>query len=305
MPGIGPMPDPYEEHRKMSKRKTKKQRNEGFTLIELLIVIGLLGALTALILPRLTANRQEAIMDISEYNKAGTARVLYQYNDLFGCYPEDMHSGLSDMSTGVRMTGMPKCANFNITDGTGSPPAKPASIVKLTSNEVASLAAVGITSLCYSNGLHSKTLAADDYVVMSCSSSSDQWLHKNFTPAVAGSGTPAKGKITFDGRALTDWITDMNPGGGNDGVIVVCWVAPTTDWAAGSGDNTDWTKGNVEYGISLPGQAPVPTEAAETDGEITFAYYAGHFLVDNDSSDGIQDAKLIGVTCPGGMPLNP
>jgi prepilin-type N-terminal cleavage/methylation domain-containing protein len=59
------------------KVKTVKTKG-GFTLIELLIVIGLLGALTALILPRLAADHEEAMGDVCDYNQAGTVRVLTQ-----------------------------------------------------------------------------------------------------------------------------------------------------------------------------------------------------------------------------------
>jgi prepilin-type N-terminal cleavage/methylation domain-containing protein len=285
--------------------RKKRMKESGFTLIELLIVIGLLGALTVLILPKLTADRQEAMMDVSEYNKAGTIRTLYQYEEITGRYPNDMHSGLEAHDSGAtdnRMDGMQKSMAFNISDGTGSPSAKPAAIQPLTANMVASLNAAGITSLCYNSGLNSRTLAAGDYVVMSCNTAGEQWLHKDFSPGVTGSGTPPKGKITFEGRALDEWVTDMH-GGARDGVIIACWVTPAIDWQAGDGGNTDWTKGNVELGISIEGQAPVPTEDAEGGNEVNFAYYSAHFLVDDDDTDGIQPAKLIGVMC--GKPLNP
>lgn len=291
----------------MDTKDSNKKNQSGFTLIELLIVIGLLGALTALILPSLSADRKAALMDVSEYNKAGTARTLYQYKDLVGEYPSDMHSGLSDMAAGIRIAGMPKCASFNVTTGGGI---RPTSIAQLTATEASSLAAAGVDSLCYDTGLHSKTLADGDYVVMSCSAVDQQWLHKNYSPSVATTPSGVEvGKITFDGRTLDTWIRDMNSDKtaftGTDGVVVAAYIAPTTDWSAGSGDNNDWTKGNVTLGIALEGQAPVPTEAAETTGEISFAYYVAHFLVDNDDTDKIQPAKLIGVTCPGGTALNP
>ncbi|NMA45119.1 MAG: type II secretion system protein GspG, partial [Lentisphaerae bacterium] len=62
-------------------KKTRHNRvmRSQFTLIELLIVIGLLGALTALILPSLMADREEALGDVCDYNQAGTVRVLKQF----------------------------------------------------------------------------------------------------------------------------------------------------------------------------------------------------------------------------------
>ncbi|MFW5864150.1 MAG: type II secretion system protein, partial [bacterium] len=59
----------------IKKNAKRKNRKSGFTLIEMLVVIGLLGALTALVLPSLTANREEALGDVCDYNQAGTVRV--------------------------------------------------------------------------------------------------------------------------------------------------------------------------------------------------------------------------------------
>jgi hypothetical protein len=137
---------------------------------------------------------------------------------------------------------------------------------------------------------------------MSCNTTGEQWLHKDFSPGVGGSGNPPKGKITIEGRTLDQWGIDEF-GAVGDGVVIACWITPTVNWAAGSGDNNDWSKGNVKLAIDIPGQAPVPTEAAEPGGEVSFVYYSGHFLVDADDSDGIKPAKLIGVMC--GKPLNP
>jgi prepilin-type N-terminal cleavage/methylation domain-containing protein len=285
--------------------KKKQLKKSGFTLIELLIVIGLLGALTALILPRLSADRREALQDVGKYNKAGTLRVLYEYEEIVKGYPNDMHSGLvayDSGATGNRMPGMQKNMAFNIGDGGGSPPAKPASIQPLTATMVESLAAAGITSLCYDSGINSRTLQAGDYVVMSCNAAGAQWLHKDFSPGVPQSGDPAKGKITIQGRTLDDWVTDMH-GGTRNGVIVAAWITPTVDWSAASGDNGDWTKSHVELGIAIEGQAPVPTEDAEGGNDVSFAYMNAHFLVDNDDADGIQPARLLDVMC--GQPLNP
>ncbi len=290
----------------MITKKAKRNRS-GFTLIELLIVIGLLGALVALILPRLTADRREAMMDVGKYNKAGTLRTLHQYKELTGKYPNDMHSGLVAHGSGVtanRMPGMQKSLSFNVSDGTGNPAAKPASIQPLTATMVASLAAAGIERLCYDSGFNPRPLAEGDYVVMSCNTDGEQWLNRNFSPGVPQSGNPPKGRITINGRRLNEWVEDMRPaGGGNPGVIVVTWIAPTVDWRPGDGGNTDWTKGAVELGIAIEGKAPTPTENAEGGSDVSFGYNNAHFLVDNDDSDGIQPARLLDVMC--GKPLNP
>jgi hypothetical protein len=262
----------------------------------MLVVIGLLGALTALILPSLSADRTKAIVDVCHYNKAGTARALKQYENLFGRYPADMHNGLDGTGAGAlameghaapqtkRMVTDIATTRHNLTDWQGN-----------------SLYDAGITSICSGTGLNSTDIpltaspsgaALGIHVASACAADgSNPW---------AGGGKP---EITFDGILISDWADGT--GGpswnqGKAGPIVVLWLAPTTNWAAGSGDNNDWTKGNVEYGIDLEGQCPVPTTST-TGGDPTFKYYMAYFKVFDDGSA----ARMIGLTCAGGGTLNP
>jgi prepilin-type N-terminal cleavage/methylation domain-containing protein len=258
-----------------------------FTLIEMLVVIGLLGALTALILPTLSANRSRALTDICHYNKAGTARVLKQYENLLGKYPADMHNGLDD--TGPDASAMeghaaPQTQRM-VTDIDNTRRA-------LTANQATSLSDAGITSICSGTGLNSTPVAEDVNVAVACWANGDH--------AWAGGGKP---EITFDGILLSDWATgNAGPSWntGKEGPIVVLWLAPTVNWAAGSGDNNDWSKGNVEYGIDLEGQCPVPTTST-TGGTPNFKYYMAYFKAFDDGSP----ARMIGLTCAGGGTLNP
>ena len=74
--------------------KQYKKGKSGFTLIELLIVIGLLGALVALVLPALTGSREEALAAVDDYNQTGTLRTPTLYVNLYGVLPSDMHTRL-------------------------------------------------------------------------------------------------------------------------------------------------------------------------------------------------------------------
>jgi prepilin-type N-terminal cleavage/methylation domain-containing protein len=270
----------------MNTKKAKKSQR-GFTLIELLIVIGLLGALTALILPKLSASRTEAIVDVCHYNKAGTARALMQYANVFGRYPSDLHNGLQGTdASALAMEGhaSPQTArmvtNINTTRHA------------LTADQAVSLAASGITSISSGTGFNSTPVAADVNVAVAASADgSNPW---------AGGGKP---EITFDGVLVSDWAAGTGGAGWNQGKagpVVVLWIAPTVNWSAGSGDNNDWTKGSVELGVSLEGQCPVPTKST-TGGDPSFKYYMAYFKVFSDGSP----ARMIGLTCAGGGTLNP
>ena len=271
----------------MNRNKTKSKR--GFTLIELLIVIGLLGALTALILPKLTADREEAMGDVCDYNQAGTVRVLTQYNDMFNAYPAGMHNGLQAASgSPIAMEGLPSAQTDHMVTYIGN------TRHSLTAPQATSLSNAGITSIAFSNGYNTISVAEGVVVASACADDgSNPW------------NDDGGAEMTFDGVAISDWADGSAGPSWNlstNGPIVCLWVTPTVDWdsAKGDGGNTDWTKGAVDYGISMEGQCPIPTEAASGD-EVSFAYYMAYFKVFNDGSK----AQMIGSTCPECGVLNP
>ncbi|MFW5803262.1 MAG: type II secretion system protein [Verrucomicrobiota bacterium] len=270
----------------MKLNQTQRMKRNSFTLIELLIVIGLLGALTALILPTLSANRSKAIKDVCDYNKAGAARALKQYENIVGAYPADMHNGLDgtgDEAEAMEGHASPQTERMvdNIDDTRHA----------LTEDQADSLKAAGITSICSGTGLNSTEVAEDiNVAVASADDGSNAW---------GGGGKP---EITFDGVLISDWAEGTDGPSWNDdtGPVVVLWIAPTVDWSVGGGDNNDWSKGNVELAIDMEGKCPVPTESTD-GGDPTFGYYMAYFKAFNDG----DPARMIGLTCAGGGTLNP
>jgi prepilin-type N-terminal cleavage/methylation domain-containing protein len=263
------------------------KRSSAFTLIEMLVVIGLLGALTALVLPGLAANREEALGDVCDYNQAGSVRVLKQYNNLVGGFPADMHNGLQGTDDSpVAMEGLPSAQTEHmVTDINETRHA-------LTEDQADSLVAAGITRVCSDTGLNSTVVAADVNVAAACSANgSNPW------------NDDSEAEMTFDGIAISDWADgSAGPSWNTEkaGPVVCLWIAPTVDWASGSGDNNDWSKGNVEYGIELEGKCPIPTAAA-SGAEVSFSYYMAYFKVYDDGSP----ARMIGSTCPECGVMNP
>jgi hypothetical protein len=110
--------------------------------------------------------------------------------------------------------------------------------------------------------------------------------------------------MTFDGISISNWMAGTGTPSwdvGKPGEIVVLWIAPTVNWASGSGDNNDWSKGNVKLAIDLEGSCPIPTASTDAGGEVTFAYYMAYFKAYNDGSP----ARMIGSTCPECGVMNP
>lgn len=131
------------------KERWKQRHQRGFTLIELLIVIGLLGALTALVLPSLSAVRTEAISSINSYNVAGPLRFLLQCKQITNNYPTYLHTGYVDSDGTYAMPGLPYGGGKNLEDRGGSS--------VLSETEAESLAEAGITDLCFGPGSDSSS----------------------------------------------------------------------------------------------------------------------------------------------------
>jgi prepilin-type N-terminal cleavage/methylation domain-containing protein len=167
------------------------KRSSAFTLIEMLVVIGLLGALTALVLPGLAANREEALGDVCDYNQAGSVRVLKQYNNLVGGFPADMHNGLQGTDSGAAaMEGLPSAQTEHMVTNIAE------TRHALTEDQADSLVAAGITSVCSGTGLNSTPVAENVNVAAACADDGDNaWLDDGGV------------EMTFDGIAISDWAT--------------------------------------------------------------------------------------------------
>jgi prepilin-type N-terminal cleavage/methylation domain-containing protein len=271
----------------MKVRINKKNRS-GFTLIELLIVIGLMGALTALILPKLSASREEAIGDVCDYNQAGTLRVLKEFKQMTGQYPSGLHNGLNGIAaTATKVDGLPDYQSNNMVANIAT------TLTKLTANQSLSLSNAGITSIAYDTGYNTAPVAADVYVArcdFHWKDDGGKMYQFDGVPVSTTNGAAASGTKTWE---------DEDANGTTEGIIVTLWVAPTTDWSMPTG-NKDWTKGSVELGIDLAGKCPVPVSSIG-GGEPTFAYYMAYFKVYDDGTA----AKLVGTSCPECGVLNP
>jgi prepilin-type N-terminal cleavage/methylation domain-containing protein len=263
-------------------KKTMKNR-EGFTLIELLIVVGLLGALAAMILPKLSADRGDALEGVDDYNAGGTARTLSMYNQLTGEFPNGLHTGLTtnDSSSAWTLSGMPEgMSKTTSTKVSGA-------ISTLTTNEVASFDEAGIDTICFGYGLNE--IGTTNYpAVLKPSENPTKWTY--------GSDKDA---VTFDGVELAD-IMDEDGDGTDEYSIVMLYVTPTATWEASNDGNSDWGEGNFELSIDLPAQSSLPTANADGD-DVDFAYYAAWFKLDVDGEDA---AELLGITGTGGSPWN-
>ncbi len=270
----------------LSKKTCAKRQS--FTLIELLIVIGLLGALTALILPSMRGARHDAVELISDYNQAGTARTLVQYRSLYNQLPNQMHTGLvaenagdGDAFEADDLMDLPPDAVANL--------GRAGSRAELSNANIRSLNRVGITALAYGDGYNIVDLpdiSGVDFGTAAAQAGSTLFLatlHDAWEPEGGGAWT-------FRGRIPSDIADDTA-----DEMIIALFIAPTMDWETNRPID-DWSQGELQLTIELEGKCPVP---ADSD----FRYYMAFLKV--HGGNGRTRADLVGTACPECGILNP
>ena len=274
----------------MTEKEMKKMKKSGFTLIELLIVVGLLGALVALVLPSFRGARHDAVELISDYNQAGTARTLVQYRALYNQLPNQMHTGLVEENAGDGDAFVAA----NVMDVPGDLMAnlvRAGSREELSNANIRSLNRVGITDLAYGSGYNIVALPDISEVDWDTAAQTGSGLH---LITLHDAWVPeAGGTWTFRGRTPSQIADDTA-----DERIIALFIAPTMDWESGPEGRPvdDWSQGELTLTIELEGKCPVPTD-------VDFRYYMAFLRV--HGGNGRTRADLVGTACPECGILNP
>ncbi|MFI3290640.1 MAG: prepilin-type N-terminal cleavage/methylation domain-containing protein, partial [Opitutales bacterium] len=89
---------------KYKSEKSLRRAKKAFSLIELMIVIVIIGALTAIILPQFDVSEAEAKDTGCDASNYGTLSQLTKFRSLNGAYPARMHTGYEAASNGGAST---------------------------------------------------------------------------------------------------------------------------------------------------------------------------------------------------------
>lgn len=253
-----------------------KIKRSNFSLIELLIVIGIMGILTALILPQFSAVESDSKDTGCDYNNAGTLRYVTMFKSANGKYPTGFHTGLKDAS-GTEYTTSDSAIDPTYTNvADNSSPAALANAGTGSGEYLDSLLNAGIVSLAYGSEM-AQPLVGTGAASIAVIDISGNWYED------APDGTDDV--LMFKGSTFKQWIDGDGPDG-TAGKLIALYAAPTMDWDAyydEDGNEIDESK----IGVALPGKCPCPE-----DGKLR--YYMCFFKVYPDGSA----AKLIGTACP-------
>eukprot|EP00828_Plagiopyla_frontata_P030055 TRINITY_DN389_c0_g2_i6.p1 TRINITY_DN389_c0_g2~~TRINITY_DN389_c0_g2_i6.p1 ORF type:complete len:280 (+),score=38.40 TRINITY_DN389_c0_g2_i6:378-1217(+) len=256
--------------------KKIKRLKKNFSLVELLIVIGIMGALTALILPQFQ-NAEDSAKDTGcDYNNAGTLRYVSMFKAANGVYPNGFHTGYA-AAAGTQLDDADAVEATKYNMGAAS---------ELTAEEANSLCEAGITKLAYGTGLADTDVATGVFVCRSTTA----WF-EDTTSAGAGSAEVFINGKGIDELALAGGVTG-NVTKDPAGVIVPLFAAPTIDWeTAYNSDGSE--KGDSVVNVALAGKCPWPA-----DGKLR--YYICFFKAysSNDADGKPIPARLVGTACP-------
>ncbi len=282
----------------------KKVTLRFFSLVELLIVVAIIGALVALILPHMESNEQEAKDTACDYNSYGTLRYLTMFRSMNGVYPSGFHTGLATNAAGA--TTVENMAGFTAANMCGNSTTASALTVQstddneysatstsaaLASGFATSLQKAGIAKLYYGTGSSTTGVATSTTCNAVQLDDEDSWLEDQTITADSGGATATittsdAADVTINGEKMSDIA------GTSDGVIPL-YVTPTIDWDHYY-DSTGAEAGDSKVKIALAGQCPNLVKGA-------FRYYICMFKVYNDGSA----AELAGTLCPECGSVNP
>jgi prepilin-type N-terminal cleavage/methylation domain-containing protein len=277
----------------MNKEKVMNKLKQGFSLIELMIVIVIIGALTAIILPQFNASESEAKDAGCDASNYGTLRQLSNYRSINGVYPSRLHTGF-ELATAANDESMGATAGVSaLADVTAANLTTNTVIHPLSAGQADSLNAAGIDVLA-AGGFGMNAVFTSVTNTVAVRNINAQWLEDPTDPTsvVTINGLPifahAYGDPQLDYIPNASYSTSL----AGDNLIVPLFVAPTADW-----DNAVVDGSKLESKISVAQVGGCPW----LEGGEHFRYYITYFKVFGDGSP----AKLIGTTCPECGSLNP
>lgn len=281
----------------MNWNQDRLKSRSGFSLIELIIVIVIIGALTAIIIPQFDASESQAKDTGCDASNYGTLRQLGNFRSVNGVYPSRLHTGYESLAGTDDFMGTTDGASA-LAEITENNFVNHSTKTTLTADQAASLTAAGMNVLAYGGfGIPAVFEEVDDTTQVAVID--DDWFEAH---GASGTGIPGN-EVTVNGLpvfayAASDPQLDYAPGDAYadlddvDGIVVPFFAAPTADWENAVIDGVPMAS---KIGVAQVGGCPW------LEGGEEFRYYIAFFKAYNDG----RPAKMIGTACPEGGSMNP
>lgn len=278
--------------------KTKQTVRKSFSLIELLIVIAIMGALAALILPAFSDSETQAKDTACDYNNAGTLRYVTMFKAANGVYPSGFHAGTDSAAGAVATGGDVIDAMATVTAGNMEGATGALTIAADDGSYGQSLQEAGISQLAYG-----KKAAEDVGTVTAVRAISGDWsdsMNADGTHKTVANGGEA---LTLKGVKLADWVAagEAADATAYDALtddqkrcrksdepgfkIVPLFASSTIDWEEAYPYNS--AKRSSKVSVAMEGKCPWLDAGS-------FRYYICFFKVYENGTA----AKLIATACP-------
>ena len=258
-------------------------KRKNFSLIELVVVVAIMGALAALIIPSFSSTEKEAKESTDAYNSKGIVRYVHMFQNANDSFPSGFHTGLASDGTAP----MALSEAFGVEDGKIEEGA-PISIVDLSDADgakyISSLKAAGINYLTAGEVSNAVATPLKD------GKTSIKAIKLDPSNAMAGN-------LVFNGRKLSDWVKPAQFEMGahaDDGIIIALFGTSNGDWetvySGGYHQHDDHGHFEVRKASKIA-LKNTPVSNVATSG---FKYYACLFKLNNNGNA----ATLIGAVSP-------
>jgi len=276
-------------------KKNGNRKQLPFTLIELIIVIAILSALTALILPAFSTTEKDAKETSDAYNSRGIVRYVQMFQNANGSYPSGFHTGL--MTDGA--TPMPLPETFGVEDGELEDDG-PMEII--TVSDTAATPASGDTSAADAKlYITSLKTAGINYLTAGDVAEATATPLKNTSvtiPALQVKTDNDEVKdLLFNGRQLKNWIKPEQFEMGEhheNGIIVALFLTPNVDWETVYSGGYHQHEDHGHFEIREKSKIALKNTPVSTASKDDFRYYCCLFKLYKDGSP----ARLVGVVSP-------
>lgn len=250
-----------------------------FSLIELLIVIAIIGALSAMIIPAFSNSEKDSKESADAYNNRGILRYIHMFKDANGYYPSGFHTGLD--TSNATLTALSEVILGE--DGEDSA----FSVSELTDVDSAKY----ITSLKEAGINYLSAGDVSEATVTPLKDSTSTVSVLKVDPTALGE------ELVFNGKKLSAYLKPLQFEMGeheDNGIIVALFVTPNIDWETVYSGGYHQHEDHGHFESRTASKIALKNTPVANVSDADFKYFVCFFKLNNNG----DAAQLIGITSP-------